>query len=220
MTEKILNRYIELINEATDLSNKAKKLAKERGDLRIYLYVNEPLFTKWIASSLNLLEKTFGNKSNLTMFFKDVINSDKNWYNILIDSRAILVSAKTEIEKGFLYNIKFLVAEEFYDSMIVYGKELLKNNLLIPSAVIGRIVIEDTLKKLCEKNEVPFDPTWKNSRINGELRKSGVYTLPMERRVQAFLDIGNSAAHGKTDDFSKNDIEDMFKFIEKNLLVL
>ena len=173
-----------------------------------------------MASSLNLLEKTFGNNSNMTQYFIMRLDSDIILYNKLIYLRAILISAKTEIEKGFLYDTKFLIAEEFYDSMIDYGKDLLSKNHKISSGVLGRIVIEDTLKKLCEKSKISIDPGWKASRINEELRKSGVYNLSMQDRIQAFLRIGNSAAHGKDEEFSKKDVEDLFDFVENTLLTL
>jgi len=211
MTEKILNRYSELINEAKDLITKTKKNA----------FKYEPQFEKWVASSLNLLEKTFGNNSYMIRRFITHLDSPGIiLYWQLTYLRAILISAKTEIENGFLYDIKFLIAEEFYDSMIDYGKDLLSKNHKIPSGVLGRIVIEDTLKKLCEKNGISIDHGWNASRINAELRKSGVYNLSMQDRIQAFLRIGNFAAHGKDEEFSKKDVEDLFDFVENTLLTL
>ncbi len=91
MSEKILNRYSELINEAKDLIIKTEKNA----------FKYKPQFQKWVASSLNLLEKTFGNNSSMIWCFITQLNSpDIILYRRLTYLREILISARTEKEKG------------------------------------------------------------------------------------------------------------------------
>ncbi len=58
------------------------------------------------------------------------------------------------------------------------------------------------------------------SRLNTKLKQVGVYGLPMERKIQANLDIGNFAAHGDFTKFTEKDVEDMLDFIKSHLLLI
>jgi uncharacterized protein (TIGR02391 family) len=97
MHEKVLKRYSELINEAKDLIAKTEKNAPKY----------KPDFQKWVASALNLLERTFGRNSSMTELFITRLNEpDIILYRRVTYLRAILISARTEIEKELGFNSK------------------------------------------------------------------------------------------------------------------
>jgi hypothetical protein len=49
--------------------------------------------------------------------------------------------------------------------------------------------------------------------MNSQLAKEKVYNRLTQKRLTAIADIRNSAAHGKWDDFTKKDVEDMISSI-------
>ena len=82
------------------------------------------------------------------------------------------------------------------------------------------MIIENTLKDICSREGIACSSTEKASSINIKLRQAGVYAMPMERKIQANLDIGNFAAHGDFTKFTEKDVEDMSDFIKSHLLLI
>lgn len=54
--------------------------------------------------------------------------------------------------------------------------------------------------------------------MNADLAKAGVYNKLQQKRITALADIRNSAAHGKPDEFSENDVTTMIRDIEQFLI--
>ena len=73
------------------------------------------------------------------------------------------------------------------------------------SAVIAGAVLEEHLRKLAQRNDVPAEddagrPT-KADRLNADLRKADSYPALDEKSVAAWLDLRNKAAHAQYDDY-------------------
>jgi hypothetical protein len=83
----------------------------------------------------------------------------------------------------------------------------------VPAASLAGAVLEDTLRKLCEKHDVPLPENTKIDRLNGELARAQVYDKLVQKRITAIADIRNNADHGHFDKFRKEDVEDMIKWI-------
>ena len=47
--------------------------------------------------------------------------------------------------------------------------------------------------------------------MNVELAKAGIYNALWQKKITALADLRNKAAHGKWNDFSKKDVEDMIR---------
>jgi len=62
-----------------------------------------------------------------------------------------------------------------------------------------------------------IDENQKASVINDELKKRGKYPQSQWRFVQAWLDIGNAAAHGKFDEYKEEDVANLIRDVERFL---
>jgi uncharacterized protein (UPF0332 family) len=51
--------------------------------------------------------------------------------------------------------------------------------------------------------------------MNSELVKAGAYNVLIQKKVTWLADIRNKAAHGKWDDFTKEDASDMLKAVRR-----
>jgi hypothetical protein len=185
-------------------------------------------------SSLNLLDKTFSNESDHYKSFLQELPKNFDLTNSIGEGglspheydlkmavlRGILMSALNEIESGFLYKIEHLISGDFFISVNEQADELLKKHHKDPAAVLFRVIIENTLKDLCDREGIVYVPKEKASSLNTKLKQGGVYGLPMERKIQANLDIGNLAAHGDFTKFTEKDVEDMSDFIKSHLLLI
>jgi hypothetical protein len=87
----------------------------------------------------------------------------------------------------------------------------MKKDIKDASAVLGRVVIEDALRRIARQENI--DETQKASKINDDLLKANRYAKPQWRLIQTWLDIGNSAAHGKFNEYDSEKVKSMFEGI-------
>jgi HEPN domain-containing protein len=94
-------------------------------------------------------------------------------------------------------------------------KHLASRGFKDPAAILVRVVVEDALRRLCLLEGI--DSTAKAASLNEALRNSGRFLKPQWRTVQAWLDIGNAAAHGSFDDYTGEDVQRMIEDVERFL---
>lgn len=179
----------------------------------------EAEFRKWRLSCLNILERTFGKESDPYTSFKKCVNAPgrKTWVAYGI---AYIESAKEIVEKGFLYKIEHLVSADLFDSILEHAEYLLSKGHKDPAAILGRVVIEKTLKQIAEREAIELPEKTKLSKINEILWKKEVYDKITWRLIHGYIDLGNFAAHGDFDKYDNEKVEDMLSWIRKNLMSL
>lgn len=206
--ESVMRRFEELIDRGKSLRS------LNFSDLGCRARVH-----KWRLSCSNILEKTFGKGSEYYTTFK-------NWRKLtnihagLVYEIACMESAKEEIEKGLLYKIEHLISSDFFDSILEHAEYLLSKGHKDPAAVLGRVVIEKTLKQIAERENITLPDKVKLSKVNEILWKNKVYDKVAWRLIQGHIDLGNFAAHGDFDKYDNSKVEDMLGWIRKNLMSL
>lgn len=90
----------------------------------------------------------------------------------------------------------------------------------VPAAVLAGAVLEDALRRLCQRQTPPIsitkpsgDPKTLNPLID-DLKQANVYSELKAKQLRAWADIRNAAAHGQFDDFSRSDVEQMLAGIQ------
>ena len=53
--------------------------------------------------------------------------------------------------------------------------------------------------------------------MNADLAKKGIYNKLQQKRITTLADIRNSAAHGKEDEFTHDDVNNMIREVEQFL---
>lgn len=107
-----------------------------------------------------------------------------------------------------------------FDDLIDQAKELVMKGFKDPAAVLGRIIIETTLKDLCKKEKIEIEDKAGLSAINNQLKEAGVFTKPQFKNCQINIELGNSAAHGKFEDYDESDVKKMLEYLESSLLLM
>ena len=207
--KKLLKRLEKLIAVGDELKEKYRTISskddKERED-----FVSRK--NAWLLSCTNFFEKTGMNT------FKDNFEAIQESHSGPTFKTAELIgtlkSAYEEIEEGFIYKIEHVLHADLFDSIIEQAEELLKSGHKIPAAVLARIVIEKWLFDFAEQNRVATSEEDKASKVNDSLKNEGIFATPKWRIVQSHLDVGNSAAHGKNEEFSEENVKSMFEFIK------
>ena len=215
--QRYADRLRELIKEGQGLT----KLEKPSSDYGSSIQGEDnSLVQSWLAKARNILETVFGSQSAHLRHFEQVLPQ----YGILHVQHSydihpivgVLSGALDDLEKGYLVGQEFLVAGEVFDSILEEAKYLVKSGFKDPAAVLARVVLEDALERLARSENI--DDNQKASVINDQLKKKEKYPQSQWRFIQAWLDIGNAAAHGKFDEYTSQDITNLIEGIERFLL--
>lgn len=203
--EDFIKRVDELIQESVQVLGTTKKYEYES-------YVNSGLFRGFRASCLSLLKNLFGEGHP---YFSEFIEQVKHEQPDDVEQGAgILNAVKTELKGGWFNTTRGLLSAEIFSDFIEMADHLLAEGYKDPAAVMIGSVLEKHLRNLCLKFEIDTHiekngklVPKKASFINAELAKAGVYNKLDEKNVTAWLDLRNKAAHGRYEEYSKEQVE-------------
>ncbi|MGY3033882.1 hypothetical protein ACVIIV_003052 [Bradyrhizobium sp. USDA 4354] len=135
-------------------------------------------------------------------------------YETFLKQRAVLSAAREDFEGGYLSSLKTLIQSEVFDSELDQAAELLASGYETAAAVIAGVVLETTLREMCTENGLQVG---KLDRMNADLAKAGIYNRLRQKQITAFADIRNSAAHGDSKGFKREDVASMIRDIQSFL---
>lgn len=174
---------------------------------------------RWETSCLHLLDLTFEEGSIYYEHLEGAFgNLNKEAH--LTHGVEIMKGAKEEIEKGFLYSIEHLISADLFDSITEQAEYLLKNGFKDVAAVLGRVLIENTLKDIAKRESILVPEKTQLSDLNQLLWKEEVYEKNVWRSIQAQIDVGNDAAHGHFDKYDASAVGNMLDWIRGTLFNL
>jgi hypothetical protein len=154
------------------------------------------------------------------IFAIDIIKSRKldskdNLIHGIHSLSGVASSLKIAYENDFLITIHELINADIFEDFLEMSEYLLKENYKDAAAVIIGGVLEEHLRKLCQKNNIQLKkqdgPTKKSSQLNDELSKLSIYHKGDNKSIIAWLDIRNNAAHGKFTEYSNEQVDLMLK---------
>jgi hypothetical protein len=98
------------------------------------------------------------------------------------------------------------------------GEYLLSEGYKDAAAVIIGSVLEDGLRKLCERASLPvLGSTGKPLTIdplNTQLAKADVYSKLAQKQITTWADVRNMAAHGRYDGYNAEQVKMMLIFVQ------
>ncbi|HVG11169.1 MAG TPA: hypothetical protein VNM67_25930 [Thermoanaerobaculia bacterium] len=200
--EKLVAEAYVISRLFNDLENEDQKDERERR------------YRRWRKNVVEVL--TYAKLDSHLAEIKEILKSAANDANKVQRTTSLLESAVDLLEHGFIGDLKILLRAEMLATTIEQAKVLFEAEHLIPAAVLARIVIEGWLKGEAEKAGVGVPENAKAANINESLKKASIFSVPKWRQVQAYLDIGNAAAHGKAESFTREDIARLLAFAEAN----
>ncbi|MEZ9210539.1 hypothetical protein AB6E95_23900 [Vibrio splendidus] len=214
MNFKLAQRFIELKEQMLKVEDTKHSTHSEmfgRSE-----YVDDEAYLEWKVKAKNLVVKVCGEKSQ---HFQEFLKSEEiGSYETNLNSykrvKSVFLAAKEDYEGGYLTSVKTLVQSEVFESELEQAEELLKSGYHLAAAVIAGVVLETGLRELSSRQEIAHG---KLDKMNAELAKAGVYNKLQQKRITALADIRNSAAHGKPEEFSKDDVKMMIRDVEQFL---
>lgn len=122
----------------------------------------------------------------------------------------ILSALRADYASGYLNRIEALIHADVFSDFLDMASHLLAEKYKDPAAVIIGGVLEEHLRKLCSKNQIPIDQSGKARKadtLNAELARNGTLTLLDQKNITAWLDLRNKAAHGRYAEYSIQQVE-------------
>ena len=215
--EDAMNR-IELVKQGyLQLVTEGQNILSECGwdGSNVDRYPPDNVYTRFRTQALNLIRRSCGENSDhyqeLKMYGKDKVAASNSYY--FPHCLGILEAAQKDFESGLLFNIRQLIRAELLDDFIEQAETLLDTGYYVPAASLAGAILEDTLRKLCDKHDITIPKSTKLDQLNIELAKEEVYGKLIQKRITAIADIRNNADHGNFDEFKSEDVKDMVKWI-------
>ncbi len=108
-----------------------------------YEKVSPELATEWGMRSINLLNRVFGAENDYYEAFKEQSSGFTSFsnYEYVTQALSILKAAKTDHEKGYLFDTRVLIRAEVFDGFLEQAAHLLENGYYGPAAVITGCVL-------------------------------------------------------------------------------
>ena len=120
-----------------------------------------------------------------------------------------------------MFTVKGLIAAELFADFLEMADHLLQQGYKDPAAVIIGSVLEEHLRQLCNANSISTESKnnkgilipKKADRLNSDLAKENVYSKLDQKAVTMWLDLRNKAAHGKYDEYTSEQVTNMYSGI-------
>jgi hypothetical protein len=182
-----------------------------------YRHPSDVDYRRFRTEVMNLVRRVCGESSDHYQELKRLAEGESTSVNsyYLKDCLGVLQAAQKDYEGGYLFDLRALVAAELIGDFIDQAEALVTEGYHVPAASLSGAILEDTLRKMCEANGVPIPERTKIDKLNADLAKAEAYNKLIQKRITALADIRNNADHGRFDEFTKADIEDMVSWVRK-----
>lgn len=196
--EEVLVKFIELIDKA----NTACEAFKQSDDSTL----PGDIYFELRVSSINLLSRLASEDS---IYVQELKRMQPNAFAI----KGVLKAAQVDYEQGFMADHKLLISGEIFSDILVQAEVLLDHDYKDAAAVIIRSVLEDGLRKLCEAHKIDAGKRDTLQQLNEKLYKEKAYSVLQHKEIIAKAEIGNCAAHGRFDEYKKEDVAAFLEFV-------
>lgn len=140
-----------------------------------------------------------------------------NYYKHLVVMYGAIEAVKYELKNGLLDKLTGLIQADIFADFLEMGEHLLKEGYKDAAAVIIGSVLEDSLRKLCDMNDIKtINDKGKNLTIeplNIELAKIEIYNQLVKKQITSWADLRNNAAHGHFGEYDSNQVQNMLQFV-------
>ena len=170
--------------------------------------VDSQLAYQWATSVQSLLARVFGQDSQHYKNFTEQVGQYLT-YSPVHRAQGILKAAKDDYVNDQLFELRQIIEAEVFDDFLEQAEHLLSSGYYQPAAVVAGCVLEDGLRKLCDKHGITLASKPKMDSMNADLAKAGVFSKLVQKRLTTLADLRNKAAHGEWNEFSSDDVKEM-----------
>jgi hypothetical protein len=121
----------------------------------------------------------------------------------------VALALRDDLQAGYVQNLTEMIHTGVYSDFLEMARLLVDSGYKDAAAVIAGSTLESHLRKLAAKFSIPViieDRSVKADKLNAVLVELPAYSVLDQRNVTAWLDLGNKAAHGNYNDYTKDQI--------------
>jgi hypothetical protein len=171
-----------------------------------------------IIRSIASIHRVTGTNSTYSNEVERLLKQYIHLHHYTTSVMGVVQALKDDLEAGYLDTLTKLAQADIFSDFLEMGEYLLTEGYKDAAAVIIGGVLEDTLRKIAEKNGISI----KNEKgksltiepLNTELAKNTVYDKLTQKQITSWADLRNNAAHGHYDKFDKKQVEMMLLFVQ------
>ena len=121
-------------------------------------------------------------------------------------------AAKDEVLGGWSKTATGIVSAEIFSDFLEMAEHLLDSGYKDAAAVMVGGMLEEHLRQLCRKHSIPVSSPASTKpkaagNLNAELAGEKAYSKIDEKMVTSWLGLRNSAAHGKYDEYTGDQVQ-------------
>jgi hypothetical protein len=210
LTEKLLQRIDQLLNSGKEVM----ATAYSSGGAYSTNFVSEAKMAGFRSACLSFIDRTFG--SDHPHYGQFAKAADSYYRKNAEMGIAILEAIREEVSGGWLISIKSLISAELFADFLDMAEHLLETKYKDPAAVMAGSVLEEHLRQLCRRTNISVEEDkdgklvpLRADRLNAELARNNTYSKLDQKLVTAWLEIRNSAAHGKYSSYTEEQVRQM-----------
>jgi hypothetical protein len=118
-----------------------------------------------------------------------------------------LNALRQDYQQGYMHTVAELIHADVFADFMEMAQELLDKHYKDPAAVVAGSVLEEHLRKLCDRHNLAVvdgsGRPLKADFLNAELTKAGAYNKLEQKQVTPWLGLRNDAAHGHYDEYDE-----------------
>ena len=186
--------------------------------------VDMATLSEWRSQTLTLLRQVMPSSAPYTKQLEKFLEDGNK--KVLFDRLyGIFKGACQDFKAGMFDNLKLEIESNVSCDFLGQANALLNDKeqvdySYLPAAVLIGAVLEKTLRSLCENANPKIETVNENGRAKKmsamivDLKKAGVINEIRSRQLETWNAIRNSAAHGKIEEFTKEQVAAMLRGVQ------
>lgn len=226
LDEQILNRFDELVEEGNNIHSRYGE-SRAFPHRRVLQSYDGSAYASFRTGAKNLLSRILDGPG-FQQALKDIEEYEERAdfkfapYAIV----GMLKTYKVDYESGMLDDLSRMIEATVSFDFMGQAEQLLDGEKPdydhVPAAVLAGAVLENGLRRLCQRQEPPIATKLKNGkykRLNRLIEdlQGKAFTPARADRLKSWAKTRNSAGHGEIEDVKRADVEDMIAGIKRFL---
>ncbi len=211
--EKIIQRIDELLKKS-DTVITTHKFENLPGTIITY-ELNVGIFVEWRTQALNFLISFLGDNHIYTQNFEEQVKQGN--IESIKAGQGILRAVREDVSAGYLTDIRTLISAEVFTDFLEIVDYLLENHLKDPAASLCGAILEDGLRRIASKAGITIKNREDLNSLNQKCADKEIYTRLVQKKIQVWIDIRNSADHGRFNEYFEQDVREMYEGVSKFL---
>jgi hypothetical protein len=171
---------------------------------------------RWMVESGNLIALVTGRKGvhweQTEALLQEIPTksiTDTREYRML----GLLSATRDDLKRGLLKEIRYAIYAETFDDFLDVAATYHKGGRKIESAVLASAVLEDTMKRVAQKNNI--DDSGSLDPLIDRLKAADVFTPVQAKRMKVYAGVRKHAFHAEWEELDLRDIGEMISWLRE-----